>query len=103
MNLRTIGIIIRREYLNKVRKKSFLLTTLLVPILAGGGMIAMMAIMMTTKENLKKIAVVDRSSIVMPMLEDTESIDFVDYSDFCVYSVNANLVTLCLDAVLSIS
>ena len=103
MNLRTIGIIIRREYLNKVRKKSFLLTTLLVPILAGGGMIAMMAIMMTTKENLKKIAVVDRSSIVMPMLEDTESIDFVDYSDFCLDSVKANLGTLCLDAVLSIS
>lgn len=103
MNLRTIGIIIRREYLNKVKKKSFLLTTLLVPILAGGGMVAMMLIMMSTKENLKKIAVVDRSEIVMPMLEDTESIDFVDYSDFALDSVKANLSALGLDAVLSIS
>ena len=36
MNLKTIGIIIRREYLNKVKKKSFLITTFLVPILVAG-------------------------------------------------------------------
>lgn len=103
MNLKTIGIIIRREYLNKVRKKSFLVTTLLVPILAGGGMIALMAIMMTTKEKLKKIAVVDRSAIVMPALEDTETIDFIDYCDFELDSVKAGMSRLGLDAVLSIS
>ena len=103
MNLKTIGIIIRREYFNKVRKKSFLVTTLLVPILAGGGMIALMAIMMTTKEKLKKVAVVDRSEIVMPVLEDTETIDFVDYCDFELDSVKANMATLGYDAVLSIS
>lgn len=103
MNLKTIGIIIRREYLNKVRKKSFLVTTLLVPILAGGGMIALMAIMMTTKDKLKKVAVVDRSAIVMPALEDTETIDFVDYCDFELDSVKANMAKLGYDAVLSIS
>lgn len=103
MNLKTIGIIIRREYLNKVKKKSFLVTTLLVPILAGGGLIALMAIMMTTKEKLKKIAVVDRSAIVMPALEDTETIDFIDYCDFELDSVKAGMSRLGLDAVLSIS
>ncbi len=103
MNLKTIGIIIRREYLNKVRKKSFLITTLLVPILVGGGMIAMMAIMMNSKEKLKKVAVVDRSEIVIPMLEDTETIDFVDYSGFDADSVKANMAGLGIDAVLSIS
>jgi glycine C-acetyltransferase len=33
MNLKKLGIIIQREYLNKVKKKSFLLTTFGVPIL----------------------------------------------------------------------
>jgi len=103
MNLRTIGIIIRREYLNKVRKKSFLITTILVPLLAGGGIIAMMAVMLNTKDKLKKIAVVDRSAIVMPVLENTETIEFVDYCDFCVDSVKASLKSFGLDAVLSIS
>ena len=59
MNLKTIGIIIRREYLNKVKKKSFLITTFLVPILVAGLTIGVMAVMMTTKEKTKTIAVVD--------------------------------------------
>lgn len=63
----------------------------------------MMAIMMTTKEKLKKIAVVDRSAIVMPALEDTETIDFIDYCDFELDSVKAGMSRLGLDAVLSIS
>jgi ABC-2 type transport system permease protein len=68
MNLHTIGIIIKREYLNKVKKKSFLVTTLLVPILVAGLTIGVMAVMMTTKEKTKTIAVVDGSGIVMPYL-----------------------------------
>lgn len=103
MNLRKIGIIIRREYLNKVKKKSFLITTFVVPILFAGGIIAMMAVMMSSKEKLKKIAVVDCSAIVMPMLMDTETIDFVDYCDFSIDTVKTNLKNYGLDAVLSIS
>ena len=33
MNFKKLGIIIQREYLNKVKKKSFLLITFLAPIL----------------------------------------------------------------------
>ena len=33
MNINTLGIIIQREYLNKVKKKSFLVITFLAPIL----------------------------------------------------------------------
>ena len=46
MNLHTIGIIIRREYLNKVKKKSFLFTTLLVPILVAVFTIGMIFLVM---------------------------------------------------------
>ena len=42
MNWRTTGIIISREYLNKVKKKSFIWTTLLVPILVAGLTIGIM-------------------------------------------------------------
>lgn len=103
MNLRTIGLVIRREYLNKVKKKSFLVTTLLVPILMGGGMIALMVVMMNTKDKLKTVGVVDRSGIVLPMLDDTETIKFVDYGALPLDSVKANISGFNLDAVLSIS
>ena len=33
MNLHTVNIIIKREYLTRVKKKSFFITTFLVPLL----------------------------------------------------------------------
>lgn len=103
MNWRTIGIIISREYLNKVKKKSFLITTFIVPVLVAGGMIALMAVMMNTKEKIKKIAVVDCSGIVMPVLEDSETIDFTDCCGSSLDSVKKNMASLGYDAVLGIS
>ncbi len=102
MNLKTIGIIIRREYLNKVKKKSFLITTFLVPILVAGLTIGVMAVMMTTKEKTKTIAVVDRSGIVLPYLEDTETIKYVDCSGQEADSIKFRLSNLGYDGLLSI-
>ena len=102
MNLKTIGIIIRREYLNKVKKKSFLITTFLVPILVAGLTIGVMAVMMTTKEKTKTIAVVDRSGIVLPYLEDTETIKYVDCGSQEVDSIKVRLADLGYDGLLSI-
>ena len=102
MNLKTIGIIIRREYLNKVKKKSFLITTFLVPILVAGLTIGVMAVMMTTKEKTKTIAVVDRSGIVLPYLEDTETIKYVDCSGQEADSIKLRLSNLGYDGLLSI-
>ena len=73
MNLKTIGIIISREYLNKVKKKSFLITTFLVPILFAALCMLPTIIMLGTKEESKTIAVVDRSGIVTPFLQDSET------------------------------
>lgn len=103
MNMRTIGIIIRREYLNKVKKKSFLLTTLLVPILVGGLTVGLIFAMMNTKEKTKVIAVSDLSGIVLPYLEDNDIIDYVDCSDIPVDSLKANMADLGYDGVLAIS
>ena len=103
MNLHTIGIIISREYLNKVRKKSFLVTTFLVPILVAGLTVGLMFTMMNTKEKTKTIAVVDRSGIVLPYLEDTETIDYVDCTGQESDTIKVHLADLGYDGLLSIS
>ena len=102
MNFKTIGIVISREYLNKVKKKSFIWTTLLVPILVAGLTIGVMVALMNTKEKTKNIAVVDASGIVLPYLEDTETIHYTDLSSTPIDSVKANLATLGFDGVLSV-
>lgn len=81
MNLHTTGIIIGREYLNKVKKKSFLVTTFLVPILFAGLCLLPTLIMLGTKESAKTIAVVDRSGIVASALENTETATYCVLED----------------------
>ena len=78
MNLHKLGIIIRREYLNKVKKKSFLLITFLTPLLFAGICILPSVIMYATKEEARQVGVIDRSGIVMPYLENTEVLEYED-------------------------
>jgi len=103
MNFRIIGIIIRREYLNKVKKKSFLITTFVVPVLMAALCIVPILLMMNSKDKIKKIAVVDQSGIVMPMMENSETLHYSDFSAFNVDSVKSMMKEFGLDAVLGIS
>ena len=103
MNSRIIGIIIRREYLNRVKKKSFLITTFLVPVLFAAMCLLPSLIMFATKEESKTVAVCDASGIVLPVLENTETVTYADCSDMQADSVKLNLASLGYDAVLQIS
>lgn len=103
MKMRNIGIIISREYLTRVKKKSFLLTTFLVPVLFAAMCILPSVIMFMAKDTGKQVAVVDQSSIVMPYLEDTESIDYTDYSAEPVDSMKARFNDLGLDVLVVVS
>lgn len=72
-----VGIIIAREFNERVRKKSFILTTILVPLL----MIAMMAVpsllMLYAGGDTKEIAVIDESGLILPRLESNDEILFL--------------------------
>ena len=103
MKMRNIGIIISREYLTRVKKKSFLLTTFLVPVLFAAMCILPSVIMFMAKDTGKQVAVVDQSSIVMPYLEDTESVDYTDYSAEPVDSMKARFNDLGLDVLVVVS
>ena len=81
MNLSKLGIIIRREYLNKVKKKSFLIMTFLAPILFAAICILPTIIMMCTKEETKKIGVLDRSGLVTPYLENNDVTEYIFLED----------------------
>ncbi len=78
MNFKKLGIIIQREYLNKVKKKSFLLITFLAPVLFAGIAILPSVIMMGAKEEAKRVGVIDRSGIVVPFLSDNDVTRFID-------------------------
>lgn len=104
MNINKLGIIIQREYLNKVKKKSFLLITFLAPVFFAAMCILPSLIMMNTKEEAKQIGVVDRSGIVLPYLEDNEVTHYVVLgADTNVDSLKTNLKKADLDVLVTIS
>ena len=103
MNIRKLGIIISREYLNKVKKKSFLLITFLAPLFFAAMCLLPSLIMFGAKEDTKTVGVVDRSGIVLPYLEDNDVTHYVDLGDASVDSLKADLKAAGLDILLSVS
>lgn len=103
MNMHRTNIIIRREYLNKVKKKSFLIITFVAPLLFAALCLLPSLIMLKAKEECKIIAVVDNSGIVLPSLENTETITYSDCAGSDVEALKSVLKESEYDAVLSIS
>ncbi len=103
MKMRNISTIISREYLTRVKKKSFLLTTFLVPIFFAAMCILPSVIMFFAKDSGKQVAVIDQSGIVMPYLVDTEAASYTDYSTEPIDSMKADFEALGLDALVVVS
>ena len=78
MNIKKLNIIIQREYLNRVKKKSFLLITFLAPVLFAAICVLPSLIMLGAKEEAKQVGVIDRSGIVLPYLESSDVLEFND-------------------------
>lgn len=80
MNFRTINTVIAREYLTKVKKKSFLLTTFLVPVIMAAAIVVMALVMTKVGDRAQSVAVIDQSGIAMPYLVSDDANTYVDFS-----------------------
>ena len=71
-----IGIIIAREFNERVRKKSFIITTILMPLLMIGMMAAPTLMMLFAKGEQKELIVLDDSGVIAPQLAGDEELVF---------------------------
>lgn len=107
-----IGIIIGREFNERVKKKSFIITTLLTPFLMLALIFAPMLIAGYSEESAKHIAVVDDTDIIAQQLTSTDEINFeltplplelarTEYSDsYAVLHIGRDIVNNPTDACL---
>ncbi len=77
MDFSKLKIIIAREYLNKVKKKSFLIITFLAPVLFAGVCLLPSLIMAGAKEETKKVGVVDYTGFVADSLVDHQTVKYI--------------------------
>ena len=103
MKFKNIKTIIGREYMTRVRKKSFLLITFLGPIFFAAICVLPAIIMNMTSEDKKNVAMVDESGIIMPRVQDTELIDFNDYTGRSVDSLKTQMEDLEIDILVAVS
>lgn len=74
--MKKIFLIIKREYLSRVKKKSFLIITFLVPLLFLGMWGGVIALSIQDSGSSSTVYVIDNSNLIINDLKDTESLSF---------------------------
>ncbi|EMR02361.1 ABC transporter permease [Cesiribacter andamanensis] len=72
-----ISLIIKREYMTRVRKKSFIIMTILGPLLFAAMFAIPVWLATRDSSNVRTIAVVDDSGLFSQSFEDTKNLTFV--------------------------
>ena len=73
-----IWLIIRQEYLRRVRKKSFILLTFLMPLMMVALMFVPLWLATMKGDEVRQIAVIDRTGKYAPLFKDLDSYQFFD-------------------------
>ncbi|MDR1054277.1 MAG: ABC transporter permease [Prevotellaceae bacterium] len=74
--MKTILLIIEREFLTRVKKKSFLIMTLLTPLLFAGAIFAYIAIFTAKDSEEQKVTIIDQTGLIDGRLENTNTVKF---------------------------
>lgn len=76
-----LSIIISREYMERVKRKSFIISTILMPIFMVGMMMAPALITIFSGPEEKVIAVIDDTAVIAPTLQNGDEIRFRNITD----------------------
>lgn len=84
-----IGIVIEREYLERVKKKSFIITTILMPILMLAMMVLPTVLIFFADSSKSNVIVIDNTDIIAQQLQSSDDIQFEVVKDISVDSALA--------------
>lgn len=76
-----LSLIIQREYFERVKRKSFIITTILMPIIMIALMAAPALFMLLGDSETKTVQVVDNTGVVAQRLQGNDEIAFVNASE----------------------
>lgn len=85
-----LNIIILREYLERVKRKSFIISTILTPILMLAMMLAPVLFAIFSGPEEKTVAVIDETEVIAPTLQSDGELRFVPFAGGDVEKAKAN-------------
>ncbi|MBS9461614.1 ABC transporter permease [Flagellimonas sp. 389] len=89
-----LGLIIKREYLAKVRNKSFIIMTFLSPILIVGMIVLIVYLAKINDSEKRIISVLNESEFLSKEFEPTESMSYVLFKDLTLQEAKDSTVSL---------
>src|ERR1051326_7613229 len=95
-----ISLIIKREYISRVRKKSFIVMTLLVPLLFAGLILGVITLMLQGQDK-HSVLVVDESAVFEGKFKSTNDIQFY-YTHASIDEIKKKFYSLPQDIILHI-
>ncbi|MEJ6734500.1 MAG: ABC transporter permease [Flavobacteriales bacterium] len=78
-------LIIRREYLSRVRKKSFLIMTIITPFIMSA-IFVLPILISQNDESSRSLAIIDENSLVDNFFDDSKNIEFDTFNNSQTYS-----------------
>ena len=85
-----LSIIIGREYFSRVKRKSFIISTILMPLFMIAMMVVPVAVAMLSTPDSMNIAVVDQSGVVAPALRNECEMSFVNNPQLTIAEAKAD-------------
>jgi ABC-2 type transport system permease protein len=79
--MKKIGIIIKREYLRRVNKKSFFLITILTPFLFAALVFVPLWLSSVKDDNVREVMIIDRTEKYASLFKDMDNFKFVNSGD----------------------
>lgn len=76
-----LSLIIQREYFERVKRKSFIISTILMPLLMLAMMVVPTVIAIMAKPDVKVVAVIDDTNVIAPMLQSDGTVTFKPVKD----------------------
>ena len=74
--MNTLSLVIQREYLTRIKKKSFIILTLLMPFLMVAMAFLPIWLASINESGVKSVAVIDNTGIYAPLLKSTDRYEF---------------------------
>lgn len=96
-------LVLKREYLTRVRTKSFILSTLLTPLVFVLMMGIVVFVSISDGEVTKTVGVIDHTDVLLEQLQDQNPARYYDVSDLTIDSVRSNILAGDLDGYIILS
>lgn len=89
-----LGLIVRREYLAKVRNRSFIIMTILSPILIVGMILLIVYLTKVNQSEERTIAILNESGFLENKFKPTENISYIQFKDLSLQEAKDSAIAL---------